>query len=140
MRIDCFTRQAILPLAVGLSVGAAFGIAAGQQSDILFSRNGETLRVLKSVDLGNVAAGRYTLRMAEYSMQPGSRVSSHVHLGPGLRYVLQGTIAIEYRKGDAIKTQHMGSTYFEPAGPHYGGYNASSGRTRVLITELMPVK
>jgi quercetin dioxygenase-like cupin family protein len=90
--------------------------------------------------LGDVKPGKYVLRMTEYSMEPGGKVASHTHKGPGLRYVLEGAIAIEFNKGDKVETYHAGQTYFEPAGFHYGGYNAGSGRTRVIIVELLPAE
>jgi quercetin dioxygenase-like cupin family protein len=127
-----------LSFTVAIFLVLALAAAHAQEGQILFSRNGETLRLLNKVDLGDVAAGKYVLRITEYSMEPGAKIASHVHKGPGLRYVLEGSIAIEFVKGDKIETYHTGSTYFEPAGHHYGGYNAGSGRARVIIVELLP--
>jgi quercetin dioxygenase-like cupin family protein len=114
--------------------------AIAQEPQVLFSHNGEMLRLLNKVDLADVKGGKYMLRMVEYSMEPGAKISSHTHKGSGLRYVLEGSIAIEFNKGDKIETYHAGQTYFEPAGFHYGGYNAGPGRARVIIVELLPAE
>ena len=138
MRLQRSSWTSRLPLLVVTFSGLALAAAFAQDGQILFSRNGETLRLLNKVDLGDVAAGKYVLRMTEYSMEPGAKVASHTHKGPGLRYVLEGSIAIEFNKGDKIETYQAGSTYYEPAGFHYAGYNAGPGRARVIIVELLP--
>jgi quercetin dioxygenase-like cupin family protein len=127
-----------LSLSVVTLLVLALAAALAQEGQVLFSRNGEALRLLKKVDLGEVAAGKYVLRMTEYSMEPGAKIASHVHKGPGLRYVLEGSVAVEFNKGDKIETYQTGSAYYEPAGSHYGGYNAGPGRARVIIVELLP--
>ena len=70
------------------------------------------------------------------------QIPEHTHKGPGLRYVLEGAIAITW-KGGSTETFKAGSTYFEASGSNHpigqmSGRNAADGRTRVLIFEVDP--
>lgn len=98
--------------------------------------------VLDQVDLGNIPEGERVMKMTLVEMQPGAEIPTHMHKGPGLRYVLEGAIAISWKDGDA-QTFEAGSTYFEGAGENHppqemSAKNMADGMTRVLIVELLP--
>ena len=92
--------------------------------------------------LGDLAAGKYVLRAVELVMEPGAEVPFHVHKGPGIRYVLEGAITINWKEGKT-ETYEAGSTYFEGPGENHpagtiSAKNNGKGRCRVIIVELIP--
>ena len=98
--------------------------------------------VLDQVDLGNLPEGERVLKMTLVEMQPGAEIPAHIHKGPGLRYVLEGAVAIAW-KDRGMQTFEAGSTYFEGAGENHpaeemSAKNMAEGMTRILIVELLP--
>ena len=82
------------------------------------------------------------MRMVMFTMQQGAEVPVHMHHGPGLRYVLDGAIAISWADGSAT-TFNAGETYFEgPGANHPAGEmsarNPTDVVTKVLIVETLP--
>jgi quercetin dioxygenase-like cupin family protein len=106
---------------------------------ILFSEteDGATSELLGKIDVGELASGKYMMQVREFTLEPGAKVGQHVHEGPGMRYVLEGTIGV-YGSAGQVDTYGAGSTYYEPAGPHIGAYNAGGGRVRIIVVELVP--
>ena len=97
--------------------------------------------VLDQVPLGGLN-GDYIMKVTMLDMEPGAQIPEHTHKGPGLRYVLEGAIAIAWKDGKT-ETFKASSTYFEAAGSNHpigqmSARNAADGRTRVLIFELDP--
>ncbi|VFU16699.1 cupin domain-containing protein [Methylocella tundrae] len=97
--------------------------------------------VLDQQALGSLS-GEYAMKMTLLEMDPGAAIPEHTHKGPGMRYVLEGAIAIAWKNG---KTEifKAGSTYFEaPGSSHPMGQmsarNVADGKTRVLIFEILP--
>jgi quercetin dioxygenase-like cupin family protein len=102
---------------------------------------GFATEMLQQEDVGTLA-GEQTMRMVLLTMQPGAEIPEHQHAGPGLRYVLEGAIAIAWADGEE-RTFEAGSTYFEgPGANHPAGTisarNSAEGETRVLIVEILP--
>lgn len=92
--------------------------------------------------LGDLAAGKYVMRAVELVMEPGAEVPFHVHKGPGIRYVLEGAITINWKEGKT-ETYEAGSTYFEGLGENHpagtiSAKNNGKVRCRVIIVELLP--
>ena len=75
--------------------------------------------MLDEESLGSLP-GEYTMKMTLLEMEPGAAIPEHTHKGPGMRYVLEGAIAIAWKNG---KTEifKAGSTYFEAPGQRPGG-------------------
>ena len=99
--------------------------------------------VLDEVSLGTLP-GEHTMKMTLLEMEPGAVIPEHTHKGPGMRYVLEGAIAIAWKNGKT-ETFKSGSSYFEaPNSSHPIGQmsarNAADGRTRVLVFELLPTE
>lgn len=100
-------------------------------------------KVLDEVKVGEVA-GQRVMKMTELTMAPGAAIPPHQHAGPGMRYVLDGAIAITWADG-RTETYPKGSTYYEgPGGNHPPGQmsarNPTDQTTRVLIIEVLPAK
>lgn len=98
-------------------------------------------KVLDEVPIGEVA-GQRVMKMTELVMAPGAAIPPHQHAGPGMRYVMEGAIAITWADG-RTETYSKGSSYYEgPGGNHPPGQmsarNPTDQTTRVLIVEVLP--
>ncbi len=96
---------------------------------------------LQQVPLGELP-GKWGMKATMLVIEPGGQIPFHVHKGPGIRYVLEGAITINWKEG-RTETFEAGSTYFEgPGANHPAGTmsarNAGQGRCRVVIVELVP--
>lgn len=100
--------------------------------------------MLTQVDIGNLDAGRYSLRATITVVEPRAKIPSHVHKSPGIRYVLEGALTINWQKG-TTQTYSAGSTYYEGPGENHpvglmAAANPTSGVTKILIIELLRAK
>lgn len=100
--------------------------------------------VLEQLELDTLSEDKRVLKMTLLEMQPGAEIPAHTHKGPGLRYVLEGAVAIAW-KDRGMQTFEAGSTYFENAGENHpseemSAKNMAEGITRVLIVELLPLE
>jgi quercetin dioxygenase-like cupin family protein len=126
-------------LGFALCLGGALLPLSGEAA--LSQDRGFATEMLQQEDVGTLA-GEQTMRMVLLTMQPGAEIPEHQHAGPGLRYVLEGAIAIAWADGEE-RTFEAGSTYFEgPGANHPAGTisarNSAEGETRVLIVEILP--
>lgn len=97
---------------------------------------------LTQYDIGQVEGGHYQLKATLFSMEPGAEAPYHIHKGPGIRYVLEGAITIQW-KDKGANTYGVGSTYVEGPGENHppgviAARNLTSVTTKVLIVELLP--
>lgn len=100
-----------------------------------------TANMLKQVPIGALP-GKWDMKATMLVLEPGGEIPSHVHKGPGLRYVLEGAITINWKEGKT-QTFEAGSTYFEGPGENHpagtmSARNSGQGPCRVLIVELIP--
>ncbi len=98
---------------------------------------------LTSYDIGPVEAGNYQIKATLFTMEPGAEAPYHIHKGPGVRYVLEGAITIQW-KNKGTNTYGAGSTYTEGPGVNHppgviSARNLTSVTTKVLIVELLPL-
>lgn len=98
---------------------------------------------LTSFDIGRVEAGNYQMKATLFTMEPGAEAPYHIHKGPGVRYVLEGAITIQW-KNKGANTYGAGSTYTEGPGENHppgviAARNLTSVTTKVLIVELLPL-
>lgn len=98
--------------------------------------------VLTEFDIGSVDPGDYVMKATMFTMEPGAEAPYHIHKGPGIRYVLEGAITIQWTDAGA-NTYGVGSTYTEGPGENHppgviAARNLTSVTTRVLIVELLP--
>ena len=129
-----------MTLAVGIAVGVIGNkILNAQQSPASRPFVGTTLQ---EEPLGALPPGKWTMKSTMLVIEPGGEVPFHVHKGPGLRYVLEGAITINWKEGKT-QTFETGSTYFEGPGENHpagtiSAKNNGTGPCRVLIVELLP--
>ena len=130
--------------------GALWGIAVAAQIMLLVAWSTQLIAqekpkirgdVLTQFDIGSIDAGRYELKTTLFSMEPGSMAPYHIHKGPGVRYVLEGAITIQW-KDKGANTFGAGSTYTEGPGENHppgviSARNLTSVTTKVLIVELL---
>lgn len=98
--------------------------------------------MLTEFDIGSVDPGQYVMKATLFSMEPGAEAPYHIHKGPGIRYVLEGAITIQWSK-EGANTYGVGSTYTEGPGENHppgviAARNLTSVTTKVLIVELLP--
>ncbi|MHC4434131.1 MAG: cupin domain-containing protein [Planctomycetota bacterium] len=98
--------------------------------------------VLTEFDIGSVDPDQYVMKATLFSMEPGAEAPYHIHKGPGIRYVLEGAITIQWSK-EGANTYGVGSTYTEGPGENHppgviAARNLTSVTTKVLIIELLP--
>ena len=101
-----------------------------------------TASMLQEVPLGELR-GKW-VEAAMLVIEPGGQIPFHVHQGPGIRYVLEGAITINWKEGKT-ETFEAGSTYFEGPGENHpagtmSARNSGQGPCRVVIVELVPQK
>ncbi len=101
-----------------------------------------TANTLQQVSVGELSPGKWNMKATMLVIEPGGEIPSHVHKGPGLRYVLEGAITIKWKEGKT-QTFEAGSTYFEGRGENHpagtiSARNDGQGRCRVVIVELVP--
>ena len=99
-------------------------------------------KTLQQARFGDLPTGKWDMKATMLEIQPGGEVPFHVHKGPGLRYVVEGAITINWKEGNT-QTYAAGSTYFEGGGANHpaGTFAArNDGKTpcRVVIIELVP--
>ena len=97
---------------------------------------------LQQVSLGQLPPGKWDMKLTLLTIEPGGEIPFHVHKGPGLRYVTQGAITINWKEG---KTERFGagSTYFEGPGENHpagtvSARNDGKEACKVIIVELVP--
>jgi quercetin dioxygenase-like cupin family protein len=102
-----------------------------------------TASMLQQVPLGELR-GKWDMKATMLVIEPGGQIPFHVHQGPGIRYVLEGAITINWKEGKT-ETFEAGSTYFEGPGENHpagtmSARNSGQGPCRVVIVELVPQK
>lgn len=101
-----------------------------------------TASALQQVSIGELPPGKWNMKATMLVIEPGGEIPFHVHKGPGLRYVLEGAITINWKEGKK-QTFAAGSTYFEGRGENHPAGTISArndGKVpcRVVIVELLP--
>lgn len=103
-------------------------------------RKGTTAKVkLEEVVSGYLADlnGKYKLRVAETTFQPGDYVGDHHHAGPGIRVVTAG----EFTLVEAGKTKILkaGDTFYEAGDVSIALHNKGKVPAVLLNFEIVPV-
>jgi quercetin dioxygenase-like cupin family protein len=125
----------ILSASVGLVAPASSGAADDRQ----YSNT-----VITEAAIGDVPQGKYEFRASVTMIAPHGAIPFHIHQYPGLRYVLEGAIMVQW-KDRGSQTFGAGSTYYEGAGANHptegmAAMNPLDVPMRVLIVELVSVK
>lgn len=101
-----------------------------------------TANTLQQVSIGELPPGKWNMKATMLVIEPGGEIPFHVHKGPGLRYVLEGAITINWKEGKT-QTFEAGSSYFEGRGENHPAGTISARNDgklpcRVVIVELVP--
>ena len=100
--------------------------------------------IMTEAVIGDVPQGKYELRASVTTIAPHGSIPFHVHQYPGLRYVLEGAITVQW-KDRGSQTFSSGSTYYEGAGANHptegmAASNPLDVPMRLLIVELVPLQ
>ncbi len=80
--------------------------------------------------------GKYKLRATEVTFAPGAYLGAHHHLGPGIRYVVSGTLTFtEVGKDTLYKT---GDMFFESGNVAHTARNNTDKPLRMVFFEIVP--
>jgi quercetin dioxygenase-like cupin family protein len=125
----------ILLTAVGVLVLVGNGATQEKQ----FSNT-----IMTEAAIGDVPQGKYEFRASITTITPHGSIPFHVHQYPGLRYVLEGAITVQW-KDRGSQTFSSGSTYYEGAGTNHptegmAATNPLDVPMRLLIVELVPIQ
>ncbi|MEE9279495.1 MAG: cupin domain-containing protein [Myxococcota bacterium] len=127
----------ILGLAV-VSLAIGLGTANAEQALIVESdgKHGEVK--VDEVVAGHLSElnGRYRLRVAEVTYDPGGHIGSHHHVGPGIRCVTAGQLT--YVQPDKTTIYKAGDCFFESGAVSHTARNASEEPVVLLNFQLLP--
>ena len=121
---------------------AATAMLTGAASTFAQAQAPFNAKALQQARIGDLPTGKWDMKATMLEIQPGGEVPFHTHKGPGLRYVVEGAITINWKEGNT-QTYTAGSTYFEGSGANHpaGNFAARNDGTtvcRVVIIELVP--
>lgn len=99
--------------------------------------------VITETTIGDLESGKYAFKVTVTSVAPRAQIPYHVHSSPGIRYMLEGALTIQW-KDRGSQTFSAGSTYFEGEGSNHpsSGMAASNPLdvpSKVLIIELVRI-
>jgi quercetin dioxygenase-like cupin family protein len=89
----------------------------------------------EDVDLGD---GPWIARLDRVEFPPGGVAYRHVHPGPGIRYLLRGTLTIERETG--ARTFRAGDAWFEGADDPVVATASATGPTAFVRVLLLPAE
>jgi quercetin dioxygenase-like cupin family protein len=81
--------------------------------------------------------GKFKLRVTENVLEPGAHLGAHHHAGPGVRYVVSGTLTF-VQAGKATLYQ-AGDSFYESGNVVHTAHNKTSSPVRLMIFEILPV-
>jgi len=124
-------------------VSAAFVMACSpagaQQASKVDSKGQHPKMKLEQVVSGHIAElnGRYKLRVAEVTYDPGGYIGAHHHLGPGIRCVTAGELT--YVQPDKTTIYKPGECFFESGDVTHTANNATDKPVTLLNFEIVPL-
>ena len=80
--------------------------------------------------------GRYRLRVAEVTYDPGGHIGSHHHVGPGIRCITDGELT--YVQRDKTTIYKAGDCFFESGAVSHTAHNATEKPVVLLNFQLLP--
>ena len=127
----------IKPL-IAITMTVSFQIAIARVSHQVEKRGQESKVLLEKLVGGHLTElnGKYMLRLSEVNYKAGGFIGIHHHAGPGIRYVLSGTLTYI----EAGKTTIYGpGTYFYESGSNvHTAINRGKVPVRLVNFELLP--
>ena len=123
---------ALVVWAIGL------GTANAEQPPVVESEGKHGKIKLDEVIAGHLTElnGRYRLRVAEVTYDPGGHIGSHHHVGPGIRCVTAGQLT--YVQPDKTTVYRAGDCFFESGAVSHTAHNATEKPVVLLNFQLLP--
>ena len=123
---------AVVILAIGL------GTANAEQPLMVESEGKHGAVKIDEMVAGHLTElnGRYRLRVAEVTYDPGGHIGSHRHVGPGIRCVTAGQLT--YVQGDKTTIYRAGDCFFESGAVSHTAHNATEEPVVLLNFQLLP--
>jgi quercetin dioxygenase-like cupin family protein len=98
---------------------------------------GVNRQVLKEEALEGITEGKYKMRATEITVEPGGSMSEHTHGGPGMRYMLSGTLTST--EDGQNKTYTVGQGFSETPQVHHSYKNEGKDPVKIVVFELLPM-
>ncbi len=127
----------VLELAVVISA-IGLGLANAEQPLTVESEGKHGKIKIDEVVAGHLTElnGRYRLRVAEVTYDPGGYIGSHHHVGPGIRCVTAGQLT--YVQPDKTTIYKAGDCFFESGAVSHTAHNATEEPVVLLNFQLLP--
>jgi len=127
-------------VTLGLLVLAGFVLEAkAQELSGGVERNGLHADLkIEQVITGNLTElnGKYKLRVANVTYEPGGFVGNHHHAGPGLRCVYSGTLT--YVQNGATNYYGPGDCFYESGNVDHRAQNEGTDPVRLFNFQILP--
>ena len=81
--------------------------------------------------------GKYKVRAAEITIQPGGHIGKHHHAGPGIRMVKSGELT--FVAGDKTTVYKSGDYFYESGDVTHEAFNKSKAPLTIVNFEIVPV-
>lgn len=94
---------------------------------------------LEEIVSGHLAQlnGKFRLRASELTIEPGGYLGPHHHAGPGIRYVLSGSVT--FVQAGKTHTYSTGHYFYEAGNIAHTAQNRTKSPVRVIFFEILPV-
>jgi quercetin dioxygenase-like cupin family protein len=79
---------------------------------------------------------KFKLRATEVTFAPGAHLGVHHHVGPGIRYVLSGTVT--FTEGGQATLYQAGEYFYEAGNIAHTAQNKTDSALRILFFEVVP--
>ena len=126
-----------MPMIVLLAVLVGFAGSAMAQGQV--ESKGTTNKIkLDEVVSGYLTEinGKYKIRATELTYAPGGYIDVHHHAGPGIRYVISGTLT--FKQAGKSTIYKAGDFFYESGNVVHTGHNYTSAPVRMIVFEVLP--
>ena len=80
--------------------------------------------------------GKYKIRASELTIAPGGHIDVHHHAGPGIRYVISGTLT--FKQAGKTTIYKAGDFFYESGNVVHTAHNYTSAPVRIIVFEVLP--
>jgi quercetin dioxygenase-like cupin family protein len=131
MSKQVITQLMILNVLLGLWI-----LSINPRSAGAVEAQGVSRQVLLESVVDGLTAGKYKMRAVEMTVEPGGSVSEHTHEGPGVRYIISGTLTS--KEDGQTKTYTAGQAFAETPQVHHSYKNEGKDPVKILVFEILP--
>lgn len=130
-------KQTLVKLIFLNMVLVIFSWFSNLQSADAVEAKGVNRTVLGKALADGLTEGKYKMRAVEVTIEPGGSMSEHTHAGPGLRYVISGTLSSQ--EDGKTKIYTAGQVFAETPQVHHSYKNVGSKPVQLLVFEIVPI-